>query len=130
MATRTISCSVMLSKMLWLICLTLQKPTVSVNAQMLTILCGDAIEKLRELPAESVHCCVTSPPYWGLRDYSTNGQIGLEKTPEEYVAKMVEVFREVRRVLRKDGTLWLNLGDSYASGEVGRHDKITPGSLV
>src|SRR5882724_802421 len=129
MATRTISCSVMLSKMLWLICLTLQKPTVSVNAQMLTILCGDAIEKLRELPAESVHCCVTSPPYWGLRDYSTNGQIGLEKTPEEYVAKMVEVFREVRRVLRKDGTLWLNLGSSMAAsggqGEEGSSDGAT-----
>ncbi len=83
---------------------------------MLTILTGDAIEQLRTLPDESVQCCVTSPPYWGLRDYSTNGQLGLEKTPEEYVAKMVEVFREVRRVLRKDGTLWLNLGDSYAGG--------------
>ena len=82
----------------------------------LTILCGDVIDKLRELPDESVHCCVTSPPYWGLRDYATEGQLGLEKTPEEYVAKMVEVFREVRRVLRKDGTLWLNLGDSYAGG--------------
>ena len=119
-------------------------------------------ERLRELPAESVQCCVTSPPYWGLRDYQTgtweggestcdhksgrfergglsskqasnNGsggdeatsdcprcgakridsQLGLEKTPEEYVAKMVEVFREVRRVLRNDGTLWLNLGDTY-----------------
>lgn len=144
---------------------------------MLTILTGDALTKLRELPDESVQCCVTSPPYWGLRDYGTasweggstdcqhegdqryyteqtaavsssdafsepgqsnidrlkegrwrnNGtcvkcgavkrdsQLGLEKTPEEYVAKMVEVFHEVRRVLRKDGTLWLNLGDSYAS---------------
>ncbi len=81
---------------------------------MLTILTGDAIEQLRTLPDESVQCCVTSPPYWGLRDYSTDGQLGLEKTPEEYVEKLVEVFREVRRVLRKDGTLWLNLGDSYA----------------
>lgn len=61
----------------------------------------------------SVHCCVTSPPYWGLRDYGHDGQIGLESTPEQYVARMVEVFREVRRVLRDDGTLWLNLGDSY-----------------
>jgi DNA modification methylase len=61
----------------------------------------------------SVHCCVTSPPYWGLRDYGHDGQIGMEATPEEYVARMVEVFREVRRVLRNDGTLWLNLGDSY-----------------
>ncbi len=134
---------------------------------MLTILQGDAIEQLRTLPDESVQTCVTSPPYWGLRDYGTaaweggvNGcdhavrvdpriesstlgggkestghqregfkhecprcgarridsQLGLEKTPAEYVAKMVEVFREVRRVLRKDGTLWLNLGASYAGG--------------
>ncbi len=86
---------------------------------MLTVLTGDALEQLRTLPDESVQCCVTSPPYWGLRDYSINGQLGLEKTPEEYAAKMVDVFREVRRVLRKDGTLWLNLGDSYASGTKG-----------
>jgi len=78
------------------------------------ILQGDVLERLAELPDESVQCVVTSPPYWGLRDYGVPGQIGLEATPEEYVAKMVEVFREVRRVLRKDGTLWLNLGDSYA----------------
>jgi len=78
-----------------------------------TILQGDALEKLKTLEDESVHCCVTSPPYWGLRDYGVDGQIGLESTPEEYVAKMVEVFREVRRVLREDGTLWLNLGDTY-----------------
>ena len=74
---------------------------------------GDCLEVLRTLPDESIHCCVTSPPYWGLRDYGVEGQLGLESTPEEYVAKMVEVFREVKRVLRKDGTLWLNLGDSY-----------------
>ncbi len=86
---------------------------------MLTILLGDAIEQLSTLPDESVQCCVTSPPYWGLRDYGDNGQLGLEKTPGEYVAKMVEVFREVRRVLRSDGTLWLNLGDSYASSGSG-----------
>jgi len=79
------------------------------------ILCGGALEILRTLPDESVHCCVTSPPYWGLRDYGVRGQIGLEPTPEEYVAKLVEVFHEVRRVLRADGTLWLNLGDCYAS---------------
>lgn len=78
------------------------------------ILQGDALDKLRTLPDESVHCCVTSPPYWGLRNYGVEGQIGLEKTPAEYVAKMVAVFREVKRVLRDDGTLWLNLGDSYA----------------
>lgn len=77
------------------------------------ILVGDAIEKLSTLPAKSVHTCVTSPPYWGLRDYGVAGQLGLEKTPDEYVASMVNVFRGVRRVLRDDGTLWLNLGDSY-----------------
>jgi DNA modification methylase len=71
------------------------------------------------MPDNSVHCCVTSPPYYGLRDYGAAGQLGLEKTPEEYVAKMVEVFREVRRVLRDDGTLWLNLGDSYAANRGG-----------
>jgi DNA modification methylase len=125
---------------------------------MLSVITGDCLKALRELPDESVHCCVTSPPYWGLRDYGTasweggddgcdhigiesggdgkqytnegsnrvfsgdckcgarriDSQLGLEKTPEEYVTKMVEVFREVKRVLRKDGTLWLNLGDSYA----------------
>ena len=79
------------------------------------IIPGDCIEGLRTLPDASVHCCVTSPPYWGLRDYGHDGQIGLEATPEAYVARMVEVFREVRRVLRDDGTLWLNLGDSYCS---------------
>lgn len=75
---------------------------------------GDVVERLREIESESVQCCVTSPPYWGLRDYGHDGQIGLEKTPEEYIAKLVAVFEEVRRVLKKDGTLWLNLGDSYA----------------
>jgi len=73
----------------------------------------DCMEGLKQLPDNSINCCVTSPPYWGLRDYGVEGQLGLESTPEEYVAKMVEVFREVKRVLRKDGTLWLNLGDSY-----------------
>jgi DNA modification methylase len=77
---------------------------------------GDCREVLRTLPDQSVHCCVTSPPYWGLRDYGVDGQIGLEMTPEAFVAEMVAVFREVRRVLRDDGTLWLNLGDSYMGG--------------
>lgn len=75
---------------------------------------GDVRDTLRQLPAASVQCCVTSPPYWGLRDYGVEGQLGLEPTPDAYVANMVAVFREVRRVLRDDGTLWLNLGDSYA----------------
>jgi DNA modification methylase len=80
------------------------------------ILQGNALDVLRTGPDESIQCCVTSPPYWGLRDYGVEEQIGLEKTPEEYVTKLVDVFREVRRVLRPDGTLWLNLGDSYATG--------------
>ncbi len=85
-----------------------------------TILNGDVIDCLRSLPDACVQCVVTSPPYWGLRDYGVEGQIGLEPTPEAYVEKMVEVFREVRRVLRDDGTLWLNLGDSYnGSGGAG-----------
>jgi site-specific DNA-methyltransferase (adenine-specific) len=83
------------------------------------ILQGDCIEQLRTMEANSVHTCVTSPPYYGLRDYGHDGQIGLEETPDAYVAKLVEVFREVRRVLRDDGTLWLNLGDSYASNNSG-----------
>jgi DNA modification methylase len=86
------------------------------------IIQGDCIEGLRTLPDASVHCCVTSPPYWGLRDYGHDGQIGLEATPEAYVARMVEVFREVRRVLRDDGTCWVNLGDSYGGGSLGRND--------
>ena len=77
------------------------------------ILQGDCLEVLATLPAGSVNCCVTSPPYWGLRDYGVAGQLGLESTPQEYVEKMVAVFADVRRVLRDDGTLWLNLGDSY-----------------
>ncbi len=80
-----------------------------------TVISGDCREVLKTLPSESVNCCVTSPPYFGLRDYGVDGQIGLEQTPDDYVAKLVAVFREVRRVLRDDGTLWLNLGDSYTS---------------
>ena len=79
------------------------------------ILCADALEGLASLPSGIADCCVTSPPYWGLRDYGTNGQTGLERTPQEYVARLVAIFREVHRVLRPDGSLWLNLGDSYAS---------------
>jgi DNA modification methylase len=80
----------------------------------------DAAAALRSLPDASVQCFVTSPPYWGLRDYSERGQIGLESTPEEYVERLVSVFREARRVLRPDGVLWLNLGDSYAGARRGR----------
>ena len=76
---------------------------------------GDCIESLKKLPDASVNCCVTSPPYFGLRDYGCDGQIGLEETPEEFVAKLVAVFREVKRVLKDDGTCWVNMGDSYFS---------------
>jgi DNA modification methylase len=85
------------------------------------MLVGDVRGHLTALSAGSVHCVVTSPPYFGLRDYGVEGQIGLEATPEAYVAEMVAVFREVRRVLRDDGTLWLNLGDSYAAQRAGTH---------
>ena len=78
-----------------------------------TILCGDCLSVLKTLPDESIHCCVTSPPYYGLRDYGMDAQIGREDTPEEYIARLTAVFREVMRVLRPDGTLWLNIADSY-----------------
>jgi DNA modification methylase len=79
------------------------------------ILQGNCINKLKTIADKTYHTCVTSPPYWGLRDYGVDNQLGLEETPQEYVANMVQVFRKVRRVLRDDGTVWLNLGDSYAS---------------
>ena len=79
------------------------------------VILGDAMEVLRTLEPESVQTCVTSPPYYNLRDYGTEGQIGMEDTPEEFVDKLVTVFREVRRILRPDGTLWVNIGDSYAT---------------
>jgi DNA modification methylase len=81
-----------------------------------TLLLGDALDVLREMPSLSVDCCVTSPPYFGLRDYGTDGQYGLEDSPAEYVENLRSVFAEVLRVLAPDGTLWLNLGDSYYSG--------------
>ena len=84
------------------------------NAQ---ILVGDVRTRLAEIPDASVQTCITSPPYWGLRDYGQDEQIGLEQSPQDYVDAMVEVFREVKRVLRDDGTLWLNLGDSYVGGK-------------
>jgi len=90
------------------------------------IIHGNCLDVLKTLPGEGVNCCITSPPYWGLRDYGNDNQLGLEKTPEEYVANMVKVFNEVKRVLKKDGTVWLNLGDSYTSstpGQSGESDK-------
>ena len=85
-------------------------------AKVNTILQGDVIERLQDIEDNTIQCVVTSPPYWGLRDYGEDDQLGLEETPEEYVDNMVKVFREVRRTLKDDGTLWLNLGDSYSSG--------------
>jgi DNA modification methylase len=82
-----------------------------------SILTGDCRDLLQAMPDASVHCCVTSPPYFNLRDYGVDGQMGLEKTPDHYIAEMVAVFAEVRRVLRDDGTLWLNIGDSYGPGK-------------
>jgi site-specific DNA-methyltransferase (adenine-specific) len=86
------------------------------------ILVGDCIDMMRTLPDQSAQCCVTSPPYFGLRDYGVDGQIGLEQTPAEFICRLVEVFREVRRVLRDDGTAWVNMGDSYA-GSWGAHGR-------
>jgi DNA modification methylase len=87
------------------------------------VMVGDCRLLLKQLADQSVHTCVTSPPYFGLRDYGMDNQIGLEQTPDAFVAELVTVFKEVRRVLRDDGTLWLNLGDSYASY---RDGKATP----
>ncbi len=83
---------------------------------MIKILQGNCLDKLKELSGQSINTCITSPPYWGLRDYGEDKQLGMEDTPEEFVNNLVEVFREVKRVLRDDGTVWLNLGDSYSSG--------------
>ena len=82
----------------------------------LNILHGDCLDQLKTLDDQSIHTCITSPPYWGLRDYGNDDQLGLESSPDEYINNMVAVFREVKRVLRDDGTLWLNLGDTYGRG--------------
>ena len=91
---------------------------------MIEILAGDCRETLKTLADQSINTCITSPPYWGLRDYGEDEQLGLEDTPEDYVANLVQVFREVKRVLRDDGTVWLNLGDSYASNQ-SSSDRVT-----
>ena len=83
------------------------------------IYCGNSAETIASWPDECVDCCVTSPPYYGLRDYGAEGQIGLEPTPEEYISRLVGVFRQVRRVLKPSGTLWVNIGDSYAGSGKG-----------
>lgn len=84
------------------------------------IIIGDALESLRTIPDGTIDTCITSPPYYGLRDYGTEGQIGLEETPTDYIARLVEVFREVKRTLKEDGTLWIVIGDSYAGSGKGR----------
>ena len=87
-----------------------------------TIINRDALYALRELPEESVHCCVTSPPYYALRDYGLDAQIGREDTPEQYIDRLVDVFHELKRVLRFDGTFWLNIADTYCgTGNKGYH---------
>ncbi len=91
-----------------------RSPLVSLEGSY--IFCGQAKDVLTLLPDQSVRCCVTSPPYWSLRDYENPGQIGTEDRLEDYIERLVEIFREVRRVLTDDGTLWLNLGDAYTSG--------------
>lgn len=83
-----------------------------------TLIAGDCVAGMQTISAGGVHCVVTSPPYWGLRDYGADGQLGQERTAADYLARMVEVFRAVRRVLRDDGTLWLNIGDTYRAGQV------------
>jgi DNA modification methylase len=88
----------------------------SIATDRLTVYLGDAREVLSELPDESVNCIVTSPPYWNLRDYGVDGQIGLESSPAAYLAALLPVFVELRRVLRKDGTLWVNMGDGWVGG--------------
>jgi len=86
------------------------------------VICGDSLEVLKQMPDEFVDCVITSPPYWGLRDYGVEGQLGLEPTFQEYIKKLCDIFDEVKRVLKKEGTCWVNLGDTYASsGGASRH---------
>jgi len=89
-------------------------PPIESSIKNIRILAGDSREVLPLLESETIQCCVTSPPYWGLRDYDHPSQVGAEESPEHYVENLVAIFREVRRVLCKDGTLWLNVGDGYA----------------
>lgn len=93
------------------------------HEEHLKVIQGDSREALASIPDKTFRCCITSPPYWGLRDYGYGGQIGAEDTPERYIADLVDIFREVRRTLTDDGTLWLNIGDSYTSGNRKWRDK-------
>ena len=94
------------------------------------LLIGDALNVLKKLPDNIVHTCITSPPYYKLRDYQLKGQIGLEETPEAYIEKLVLVFREVKRVLRNDGTLWINIGDTYNSASSNQNGRIESKSTI
>lgn len=96
------------------------RPYSGIPAMSVKIYVDDALARLRQLPDSSVNCVITSPPYWGLRDYGIAGQLGLEATPEKHITALVKVFREVKRVLKPDGTLWVNYGDTYASSVNGR----------
>ena len=100
-----------------------------VGAISIKILQGDVLDGLRTLPDSCVQCTVSSPPYWTLRNYGVEGQIGLEETMEGYIQKMVEVFREVKRVTRDDGVLWLNLGDCYSGSNSTKSAAIDPNSI-
>ena len=91
----------------------------STDLKVSTVFHGDAEVLLKKFPADFFRCCITSPPYWGLRDYNAAGQIGAEDDPHEYIQRLVSIFKEVRRVLTADGTLWVNIGDSYTSGNRG-----------
>jgi site-specific DNA-methyltransferase (cytosine-N4-specific) len=91
-----------------------------INKNNFSIINGDALTVLKTMAANSAQCCVTSPPYWGLRDYRVSGQVGLEVSPDEYIKNIVDIFEEVRRILKPDGTLWLNMGDSYAGSWKGQ----------
>lgn len=97
---------------------------------MSRIINGDCLEVLKTLPDESVDCCVTSPPYYGLRDYGVDGQIGLEETPEEYIDKLTAVFHEVKRVLKNDGTLWVNIGDTYNGNKQGNTEVVKHSAIA
>lgn len=94
------------------------------NIEKNTIINGNSLEVLKSLPDNSIDCCVTSPPYYALRDYGCDGQIGLEETPEKYIERLCDVFSEVRRVLTSQGTLWLNIGDSYNGSKVGNTEVV------
>lgn len=100
------------------------------NPELNKIYQGDCLDIISKWPPNFIDCCVTSPPYWGLRDYGIEGQLGLEKTPEEYVNKIRDIFWQVRRVLKNEGSLWLNLGDSYAGSGKGHSDKLNTACIV